>query len=185
MAVCNGEFFGVRKKRFLAEAGFRSSDATDFAISSPARRFYSGRMSANVFRYQHRVAYAECTLGNHIYYARYLDLLEAARGGFFRHLGTTFLAWQERDTIFPVIECRLRYKAPARYDDLLTIEIRIAAAGRVRLNFAYWILNQTNTLILEAETFHVCAGRDEKPKRLPEALSSALQPYLHFADDRG
>ena len=45
------------------------------------------RVSANVFRYIRRVTYAECTLGNHIYHARYLDLLEAARGEFFRQLG--------------------------------------------------------------------------------------------------
>jgi acyl-CoA thioesterase FadM len=31
-----------------------------------------------VFVHRHRVHYAECTLGNHIYYARYLDLLEDA-----------------------------------------------------------------------------------------------------------
>lgn len=143
--------------------------------------FYSKLMSADVFRHQHRVSYSECTLGNHVYYGRYLDFLEAARGEFFRHLGTTFLAWQERQTIFPVIECRLRYKSAARYDDVVTTEVRITVASRIRLNFAYRILNQANALILEAETFHVCTGLDEKPKRLPEELSAALQPYLRRA----
>ena len=69
-------------------------------------------MATAPFRHQHRVTYADCTVGNHIYYGRYLNLLEVARGEFFRHLGTTFLQWQERDVIFPVLECRLRYKAP-------------------------------------------------------------------------
>jgi len=134
------------------------------------------------FRYSHRVTYAESTLGNHIYYARYLDLLEAARGEFFRELGVSFLHWQERDMIFPVIECHLRYKAPARYDDVLTIEVWPAAIGRVRLNFAYRITNQANALILEAETFHVCAGLNEKPKRLPKELADRLRPYLPAAE---
>lgn len=142
-------------------------------------------MSANVFRHQHRVVYAECTLGNHVYYARYFDLLEAARGEFFRSLGTTFLTWQERDKTFPVIECRVRYKTPARYDDVLTIEIWVTAAERVRLNFAYRILNQANTLVLEAETFHVCSGVDEKLKRLPEELAALLRPFVHSAEERG
>src|SRR5215469_5100900 len=53
------------------------------------------------FSHMHRVLYAECTLGNHIYYSRYLDLLEAARGEFFRSLGVSFLKWQEQGTIFP------------------------------------------------------------------------------------
>ena len=132
----------------------------------------------SVFQYPHRVTYAECTVGNHVYYARYLDLLEAARGAFFRQLGTTLLQWQEKDTIFPVVECRLRYKSPARYDDVLTIEVWVATAEKVRLNFVYRVLNQTGALVLEAETFHVCARLDEKLKRLPEELRALLKPYL-------
>jgi acyl-CoA thioester hydrolase len=138
-------------------------------------------MSANVFRYEHRVTYADCTAGNHIYYARYLDLLEAARGAFFRRVGTTFLQWQERDTIFPVVEAHLRYQSPARYDDVLTIEVWLTKAERIRLNFAYRIRNQSDGLILEAETLHVCAGLNEKPKRLPAELVAAVQPWLHTA----
>jgi len=132
-------------------------------------------MSAPVFQYVHRVTYSECTAGNHVYYARYLDLLEAARGEFFRHLGTTFRGWQEQGTIFPVLECRLRYLAPARYDDLLTIEVWVTLAQRVRLNFAYRVLDDSGGLIVEAETLHVCTGLDEKPKRLPEELRGRLK----------
>ena len=131
-----------------------------------------------VFRHQHRVTYSECTLGNHIYYARYLDLLESARGEFFRHIGRTLLDLQEQDLIFPVIECRLRYKSPARYDDVLIIEISPTLAQGVRLNFASRILKQDQMLILEAETFHVCTSANEKPKRLPEDLIERLKPYL-------
>ena len=133
---------------------------------------------AEPFRYLHRVSYAECTIGDHIYHARYLDLLEAARGEFMRASGTTVLEWQERDCIFPVIEARLRYKAPARYDDLLTIEVWITLMEKIRLNFGHRILNQNGKLILEAETFHVCTTRAEKPRRLPEELAAALRPQM-------
>lgn len=134
-------------------------------------------MSNLIFRHSHRVTYSECTLGNHIYYSRYLDILESARGEFFRQLGTTFLNWQQQDVIFPVIECRLRYKAPARYDDLLTVETWLTLLERIRLNFAYRILNDQN-LLVEAETLHVCTALDEKPKKLPDELQSLLKPYL-------
>jgi acyl-CoA thioester hydrolase len=137
-------------------------------------------MSALIFRHSHRVTYAECTVGNHVYYARYLDLLEEARGEFFRAFGVTFLNLQQQDTFFPVVECRLRYKAPARYDDVLAIEIWPALAEGIRLNFTYRILNQTNTLILEAETQHVCAGSNDKLKRLTDDLAAKLRPYMRF-----
>ena len=131
-----------------------------------------------MFQYKHRVTYAECTVGNHVYHSRYLDFLEAARGEFIRSLGATVLQWQENDMIFPGVEARLRYKFPARYDDLLAIEVWVTAVEKVRLNFGHRILNQNGKLILEAETFHVCTGVDEKPKRLPDEVAVNLKLYL-------
>ena len=133
---------------------------------------------AKPFCHHHRVSYAECTVGDHIYHSRYLDLLEAARGEFMRALGEPVLTLQNADYIFPVIEARLRYKAPARYDDLLTIEVWMTLVERVRLNFGHRILNQDGKLLLEAETFHCCTSRDEKPKRLPAELVEKLNPFL-------
>jgi acyl-CoA thioester hydrolase len=112
-------------------------------------------------------------------------MLEAARGEFLRKLGATVLEWQERGMIFPVIEARLHYKSPARYDDMLAIEVWPTAIERVRLNFAHRIVNQDGRLILEAETFHVCTGLNEKPKRIPEELAGQLAPFLNIGTKAG
>lgn len=135
-------------------------------------------MSDSVFQHRHRVVYSDCTVGNHVYYGRYLDILEAARGEFFRQLGVTLLEWQTRGFMFPVVEAHLRYKALARYDDLLNVEVRVTAAEKVRLNFACRITNQAGVLVLEGETLHVCMSLEEKMKRLPEELVAALRPHL-------
>jgi len=141
-------------------------------------------MTVGIFRHTHRVTYAECTVGNHVYHSRYLDLLEAARGEFIRSLGPTVLHWQEKDVIFPVIEARLRYKSPARYDDLLAIEVWPTLVERVRLNFGHRVTNQHGKLVLEAETFHACTGIDEKPKQMPEELAEKLKPFLSANDSK-
>src|ERR1051326_6234212 len=99
-------------------------------------------MAAPSFHHQHRVTYSDCTLGNHVYYARYLDFLEEARGEFFRALGLPLLALQEQDTIFPVVEIPLNYHAPARYDDVLDIELRLTEFTRARLGFEFRIIHQ-------------------------------------------
>ena len=132
----------------------------------------------SMFRHTHRVSYADCTVGNHVYHSRYLDWLEAARGEFIRSLGYTVLHWQEQDVIFPVIEARLRYKSPARYDDVLAIEVWPTLVERVRLNFGHRVTNQHGKIILEAETLHACTGVGEKPKRMPEELAEKLKPFL-------
>ncbi len=135
-------------------------------------------MSALVHRSLHRVSYAHCTVGNHVYHSRYLDILEAARSEFFRELGHSFASWQERDTIFPVIDCRLAFKAPARYDDVLTVELWLTEAQRIRLNFACRILNAGGTLLVTGSTHHVCTTLRDKPRRLPPELAASLAPYV-------
>lgn len=135
-------------------------------------------MAASFFQHRHRVTYADCTVGNHVYYGRYLALLEAARGEFFRHLGTPFADWQAAGAIFPVVECRLRYRAAARYDDELTVDIGVAELGRVRINFGYRIRNQAGTEILEAETSHACTSFEDRPQRVPDKLARLLAPYV-------
>jgi acyl-CoA thioester hydrolase len=140
-------------------------------------------VSGSVFNHQHRVLYGECTVGNHVYYSRYLDMLEEARGEFFRHLGCPFLGLQEAGMAFPVIGLHIAYKGAARYDDLLTIELRVNEMGGIRLNFGFCILNAGGALLAEGETRHVCASTDEKPKRLPKELLDKLQPILRPAND--
>lgn len=141
-------------------------------------------MPENCFRHPHRVTYAECTVGNHIYYSRYLDLLEEARGEFFRKLGIPFSQLQDEDTILPVIEAHLLYKSPARYDDLLSVEIWLTKLQGVRINFGFRVLNQNSSLVLEGETLHVCTGLNEKPKRLEEKWIELLQSYLRKNESR-
>ena len=103
-------------------------------------------MSDSVFQHQHRVVYAECTVGNHVYYARYLDMLEEARGELFRRAGWPLLALQEGGTVFPVIGVEIAYQGPARYDDLLTIELWITEMRGARLNFGFRIRHASGFL---------------------------------------
>lgn len=138
-------------------------------------------MSAPIFCHRHRVTYAECTIGDHVYYSRYLDMLEEARGEFFREAGLSFLELQQRDIIFPVVECQVHYQAPARYDDCLKIEVGLTEMGRVKLRFGYRILKEDGALLVDARTLHVCSSTREKLKRLPAEIAHALQPHLRTA----
>jgi len=135
------------------------------------------------FRHTHRVTYADCTVGNHVYYGRYLALLEAARGEWFRSLGKSFDDWHQRGgLIFPVLAVHLTYRSPARYDEVLMIEVRVAAARGVRLNLDYRVLADDGRVILEGQTLHVCTSLEGKPRRLPPELVASLGPMPGGAD---
>jgi acyl-CoA thioester hydrolase len=135
-------------------------------------------VTGSVFQHQRRIVYADCTVGNHVYYARYLDMLEEARGEMLRAAGSPLAQLQEAGVIFPVIGLTVSYLAPARYDDLITIALRITELGAVRLNFGFQIF-LADKLLAEGETRHVCASLDEKPRRLPKDLAEKLRPFLH------
>ena len=135
-------------------------------------------MPAEIFTHEHRVTYADCTVGNHVYYGRYPDLLEAARGEFFRYLGKSFLEYQEEGVIFPVSEVHLKYFAFAEYDDELRIECRLTAIRGARLGFGYRITKGEGVRILEGETLHGCVEASGRATRLPPPLKERLQPYL-------
>jgi len=131
------------------------------------------------FVHRHRVTYSECTIGNHVYYARYWDWLEAARGEWFRALGCAFAKLQEEGFLFPVIEARIRYRNPARYDEIIRIELWAAEPRRSFLEVeSVGIREPEETPIFTAWTRHLCAGLDNRPRRLPEKLATALRPYL-------
>jgi acyl-CoA thioester hydrolase len=141
-----------------------------------------GAMSTLPFQHQHRVTYAECTAGNHVYYGRYLEILEEARGEMFRAAGVTFQALQDQGVIFPVVECRLLYKSPARYDDVLTIEVWLEELDRLRMTFGY-CLRKGDQLVVQGTTMHVTTGLDEKPKRMPPELVERLKSYRKSGSD--
>jgi acyl-CoA thioester hydrolase len=122
-------------------------------------------------------------VGNHVYYTRYLEMLEAARGEFFRHAGFPLLQLQESGTAFPVIDLNIAFKGPARYDDLLTIELWITELQGIRMTFGFRVLHPAGHRLAEGQTRHICASLDEKPKRIPKELIERFQPFVHAQMD--
>lgn len=134
-------------------------------------------MASATFTHPHRVNYSSCTVGNHVYYSRYLDMLEEARGEFFRSLGTPLASLQTDGTEFPVRACQILYRAAAQYDDVLAISLKINHLDRLWLKFGFTIANEHNTLIAEGQTDHVCTGIGQKPKRMPQQIYETLRIF--------
>ena len=145
----------------------------------PAQTYILGMetKAAKSFRFEMRVTYSDCTLGNHVYYSRYLNFLEAARGEFHRKIGFPLIELQGQDTIFPVVECALKYLKPARYDDVLQIELCVSNLSAVRLAYQYEI-RRGGEVLLAGQTRHVCTSIGEKPKKIPEELAVQLTQFL-------
>ena len=70
---------------------------------------------------------------------------------------------EARGLFLPVVSAAVRYKRPARYDDLITVRTRIVGVKGARLNFSYEIVNEKGQLLVEGETQHANTGPGGKP----------------------
>ncbi len=78
-----------------------------------------------------RVRYGECDQGGVVYHANYLNYFEVGRTEFLRTLGTDYASIERGGVFLAVVESRLFYRSPARYDDEIVVLTRVLACRRV------------------------------------------------------
>ncbi len=117
-----------------------------------------------------RVRYAETDQMGVAYYANFFVWFEIGRTEYCRQNGIVYRDMElEDDAYIVVAEASCRYKAPARYDDLLRIRTHVREARRRVITFAYEVYNaQTDQLLATGATTHVITGRNGRPKSLPK-----------------
>lgn len=115
-----------------------------------------------------------------VYYANYFVWFEIGRVELMRSLGFDYREIEEQAQCFlPVVEANCRYRAPARYDDLLTLETRVLNQRTSMIRFGYRLLHATEdaepALLAEGETVHVVVDRNMQKTPLPERFATALR----------
>ncbi len=122
-----------------------------------------------------RVNYSETDQMGVVYHARHVVWLDIARTEHLRQAGFSYRDLEEQGVRLVVTDLRIRYRQPARYDDLVRIRSRVAEAASRRVIFAYQLEDATQgTTIADAETTLLCLDRQHQLSRLPAAVLSAL-----------
>lgn len=121
-----------------------------------------------------RVRYAETDAMGIVHHATYPVWMELGRSDFLRELGQSYAEWEARGVRLVVNEIRVRFRAPARYDELVVVRTRLAEAGRRRIVFHYDI-EREGALLAEGESVHLVAGSDGRARVLPEDLLALVQ----------
>jgi len=121
-----------------------------------------------------RVYYEDTDCGGVVYYANYLRWLERARTEFLRSRGIELTEWMQKDVWFSVSECNVKYRKPAKYDDLLEVTTEVEEVGGA----AFWLKNEVRRggeLLVEARIRLACMGAEGRPKRIPEEIVAAIR----------
>lgn len=120
-----------------------------------------------------RVRYAETDQMGVVYHSNYLVWCEIGRTDYLRTLGTTYADLERQGLRLAVADAQIRYHAPARYDDLISIETWIERAQTRALTFGYEISRiepGPKQRLVTASTRLVAMNADGAPRTIPTDL---------------
>ncbi len=126
----------------------------------------------------YRVIYGDCDSMAIVYYSNYLRLFEIGRMELLRNMGLIYREIEKKGFFLPATEAYLKFKKPALYDDVLTIETSIGFLKRASSRFNYTILRGEEILV-EGYTVHACLDRDNRIVRLPDFMYIILKNIEH------
>ena len=86
---------------------------------------------------QVRVRYAECDPMGLLHHAKYFEYLELSRTELLRASGISYRELEARGVFFVVAKLEIRYKAPIRYDDEVTIHTQVERITRTRVSVKF------------------------------------------------
>ncbi len=113
-----------------------------------------------------RVRYAETDQMRVVHHANYLVWFEYARTEFCRKYGIDYSAMEAEGLFMPIVEARLRYRQPARYDDLVTIRAEVTERTRRTLRIQYRV-TRGEDLLAEGETLQMLVDSQSRPRSFP------------------
>ena len=127
-------------------------------------------MIAHVGEVTIRVRYAETDQMGVVYHANYFVWFEVGRVEFLRAMGFSYREMEENDACFiAVVDARCRYKAPAHYDDEITVRTTLRNVRESVIHFGYELIRASDgTLLAEGETMHVVTDAEMKRRTIPE-----------------
>ena len=119
-----------------------------------------------------RVRYTEVDAMGYLHHSRFLQYFEIGRVELLRSLGHRYADLERQGVFFVVVKVQCSYKAPARYDDELTLTTRVTRQTHVRIDHAYALRRaDTGQLLAEAATTIACVDREGQLTPIPDFLT--------------
>jgi acyl-CoA thioester hydrolase len=124
-----------------------------------------------------RVNYSETDQMGVVYHARYLVWFDVARCEHLRLTGLTYRELEARGCRLAVSEVSVRYRRPARYDDLLRVRCWVREVASRRVTFGYVVERpEDGALLATAATSLIALDAGLTLSRLPDDVTARLVP---------
>ena len=124
-----------------------------------------------------RVRYAETDQMGIAHHANYVVWCEEARTAHLRRSGISYRELEQCGLFLVVVEVQVRYRAPARYDDLLRIDCWVRERNRRRIIFGYAVYRANDdSLLATAQTALIALDSNRVLGSLPPNVLDHLAP---------
>jgi acyl-CoA thioester hydrolase len=110
-----------------------------------------------------RVGFSDTDAQGIVYYGRYLPYFDSARVEYHRHLD--MLETRPREHEFVMRANTIEYYAPARFDDLIEVFIRVSRIGRTSVTYECAAYREDDVLMVTAEQTLVLVDLEERRAR--------------------
>jgi acyl-CoA thioester hydrolase len=117
-----------------------------------------------------RVRYAETDQMGFVHHANYLVYFELGRTELLRASGYDYKSIEEKGAFLVVAKVDVKFRSPAKYDDLLVLETSLARVTPVRIEHKYRVLRE-GRLLAEGESTLACVDREGRLRALPEEVA--------------
>ena len=135
----------------------------------------SGAFHGPLHLFPVRVYYEDTDLSGMVYHANYLRWFERARSDMLRLLGIDQRnAAESGEGLYTVAELSIRFLAPARLDDAVTVATDAAELGAASVRLRQRAL-RTGALLAEAFVRVGFISPDGRPRRQPAAWRTAFE----------
>lgn len=125
---------------------------------------------------QIRVRYGETDQMGVVHHGNYALYLEIARIEWLRKLGISYLDMEKEGVGLPVVSFSVKFKKPARYDDLIKVKTQLIKKPTAIIEFDYEISNDFGQILSTANTVLAFIDlKTNRPTKPPKYFLEALE----------
>jgi YbgC/YbaW family acyl-CoA thioester hydrolase len=125
------------------------------------------------FHTTRRVEFCDTDMAGIVHFANFFRFMEAAEQELLRSLGLSVrTTWEGQEVGFPRVSAECDYLAPALFEDVLDIAVRVAKIGTKSVTFGF-VFTRDGTVLARGQVTTVCCrvGADGKIESIAIPLS--------------
>jgi 4-hydroxybenzoyl-CoA thioesterase/acyl-CoA thioester hydrolase len=134
------------------------------------------------FTTSRRVEFHDTDAAGIMHFSAFFLMMEQAEHDLLRHVGLSVMTFDDEGKIsWPRVSTRCDFRAAARFEDVLAIEVRIARLGTKSITYAFRFTRDGEELAV-GETTAVCCrfpqGEPPLSIAIPAEFQEKLQPFV-------